>query len=325
MEFEQFKQKSEGLIDKIKAQNPLAILQFGSSTRAEDYIPEVSDLDLIVISETPIADTENDLGFEYFPNTPTEALRDYATASPFMLNAINNGKIVYDPQGFVEAIKNLTKNGLKIKPTKNTIYQINQSIGNQLSSAMNRYFQEREMDENENALLRNVHSTVREIGIMQILAANGTITDGYTQTHSALKKVNPAFAEQLRMSQEILINHQELSPERKGKLLIERDDLGSVILDTEKSYMLTHPDQFYTRFETNRLIEHQQSSNNPLEKTLAVRINNIDFSHLILGTQKGKGHLFGFLETNKKPRFISQELSNYGQLNKAYSQIGIFR
>ena len=69
--------------------------------------------------------------------------------------------------------------------------------------------------------------------------------------------------------------------------------------------------------------EYKKSFHN-LEPSILV-INNIDFSHLILGTQKGKGHLFGFLETNKKPRFISQELSNDGQLNKAYSQIGIFR
>jgi|GEM_PF-2599667 len=338
MEFKEFNQKSEELIEKIKSQNPLAIVRFGSSIREEDFIPEASDLDMIVISDHPIS-TENDLGFENFPNTSATVLRDFATANPFILNAINNGQIVYDPKRFLEGLVSLQERGLQIRPTENTFYQINQSIGNQLSSAMNRYFLEGQMDEKTKiALLRNLDSTIRGVSVMKILSQTGKITDGYTPTYSTLKEIAPDLASDLRKTRENLRHYQNVSAENRGRVNIGQkiasgtaDDLGSLISDAEGIYLRELP-QISSGIRTNDLIDHkqeilQQNSKAPLERTLAVRIDNGDSTHLILGTTKNQGYLFGLTDTNQeKPNFVSNDLFDSEQIKMVYQrQLGIFR
>jgi hypothetical protein len=308
MDFEEFNTKSEGLVKKIKEQNPIAILRFGSSTRSEDYIPGVSDLDMVVVSGEPIQETSNDVGFEYFFNHPNQFVTDFVNGNPFVMNAMLNGEVVYDPNGFIESFKELSEKGLVISPTKNTLYQIVQGIGNQLSSSMNRYFANEANGGNKVKLLRNAHSAVRGIGIFYALASDGELPDGYSAILSKLDSSQPELAKFLKSTREYLVNHQEVSPEKSDRVKIGNDELGVAIQDAEHAYVSSVP-IINARVPTNELIENYQSQKGSLGRTLAVRVNNGEFNHLILGNQNDKNYVFGLVETNsQQPQMIGQEI-----------------
>lgn len=324
MNFEEFNAKSEGLVAKIKEQNPIAILRFGSSTRPEDYIPGISDLDMVIVSQEPIQETSNDLGFEYFFNHPNQFVTDFVNGNPFVMNAMLNGEVICDPQGFIESIKELSEKGLVVSPTKNTLYQVVQGIGNQLSSSMNRYFSDEANGGNKVKLLRNVHSTVRGIGILYALASSGELPDGYNAILSKLDSSQPELAKFLKSTREYLLNHQEVSPEKSDRVIIGNDELGSAIQNAENAYVSSVP-IVNVRVPTNELIENYQSQRGKMVRTLAVRVNNGEFNHLILGNQNDKSYVFGLVETDsEKPKMIGQEVPKE-QLQQLYSQLKILR
>ncbi|MCK5149854.1 hypothetical protein KAJ87_02920 [Candidatus Pacearchaeota archaeon] len=323
MDFEEFNMKAEGLVAKIKEQRPIGIIRFGSSTRQEDYIPGVSDLDMVVVSKEPIKEISNEIGFEYFFNHPNQFVTDFANGNPFIMNAIFNGDVVYDPDGFVENVKSLSDRGLEVTPTKNTLYQIVQGIGNQLSSSINHYFSE-EGNDGKVKLLRNAHSAVRGIGIMHVLVSSGELPEGYNSILSKLEFSNPELAQFLKSTRNYLVNHSEVSPEKFDQVLIGEDSLGSAIKASEKAYVANAP-LINIRVPTNELIEGYQSQVGKLNRTLAVRINNGEFNHLVLGNQQGKNYVFGLVETNsQQPKMIGQDISEE-QFQQLYPQLKILR
>ncbi len=322
MDFEEFNAKAKGLVAKIIEQNPIAIIRFGSSIRYEDYIPGVSDLDMVVVSKERIRETSNDLGFEYFYNHPNKFVKDFVNGNPFIMNAVLNGKVVYDPNGFIESLKELSGKGLVIGPTEDTFHYIIQGIGNQLSSAMNRYFSDKGNEGDKVKLLRNVHSAVRGVGIFYAVASKGELPDGYSALLSKLNSSQPELAKFLKSTREYLVNHHEVSPEKSDRVLIGNDELGRVIQTAENVYISGVP-IVNARVRTNELIESYQSQRGRLEQTLAVRLNNVEFNHLILGNRNERNYVFGLVETDsQQPEMIEQEVPKE-QLKNAYSKLRI--
>ncbi len=100
----EFKRILDIIIEKYK---PEKVILFGSF--AEDDIHEWSDIDMVIIKETPLRPidrcvelsrlVEPKVGIDFFIYTPDEYRNLLSEKYTFLINIIKKGKVVYEKRG----------------------------------------------------------------------------------------------------------------------------------------------------------------------------------------------------------------------------------
>lgn len=295
MDYKTFQARSAELLEGIARQEPLAIVQFGSSLREEDYVPGVSDLDAFVISEEPVDPPENDLGYKYYHTRPREFVRRASRGDSFVLCALTSGHARYDPKGFVSSLFSLCDAGFPLGPTSYTLGNIACGIGGQLSDAFNNYLSADPADRHPQKVLARINKTLVSVAMAEIVVRSGSYVSGYNEVRRALERMGSPLLAPLIRSRDNLLNHDRFTAPRQAHTrLTESDRLAAEVLAAE-SLFVEHAGAYGVTFRrrTNDLIAEYEAEYGPLDRLHAVRIENYSLRHLVLGERDGVWRLFG--------------------------------
>ena len=303
MDYEAFRARSAELLGGIARQGPLAIIQFGSSLREEDYVPGVSDLDAFVISEEPIDPPENDLGYQYYHTRPREFVRRASRGDSFVLCALTSGRIVHDPQGFLKSLFALCDAGLPVTPTSYTLGNIACGVGGQLSDSFNNYLSADPEERTPRKVLMRVHKMILSAAMAEVVVREHAYVSGYNEVRRSIERMGSPLLAPLLRSRDNLFNHQRFTAPRSANTrLAATDQLAAEVLAAE-SLFVEHGGAYGVpvRKRTNEIIAEYEEEYGPLDRVHAVRVENYSLRHLVLGEREGVWRLFGFRVDGETP------------------------
>lgn len=296
MDYEAFRARSTELLEGIARQGPLAIIQFGSSLREEDYVPGVSDLDAFVISEEPIEPPENELGFKYYHTRPREFVRRASRGDGFVLCALTSGRIFHDPQGFLKSLFALCDAGLPFTPTNYTLGNIVCGVGVQLSGAFNDYLSANPAERKARAVLTRVHKMLVSAAMAEIVVREHAYVSGYNEVRRRIERIGSPLLAPLLRSRDNLFHHERFTaPLHANARLTTTDQLAAEVLAAESLFVERGGSYGVpVRKRTNEIIAEYEQEYGPLDRVHAVRVENYSLRHLVLGERDGVWRLFGF-------------------------------
>lgn len=297
--------RQAAFVERLCRQQPLAVIHFGSSLRPADFVPGVSDFDLVVLSREPLVDVDNDVGCEYFFLTPHEFVSKLAAGNMFWSSALQTGRVLFDPQGFVRSLRALVDSGLTLEPTLVTLRNTVDIVTRQLSAAMNLYLSGRRDAATRRAVFRCVYSAAKGLGAYHAIAANGANPHGYEGIARAVRGY-PEL-EQLMRRTRARLQHELAAagvdpPAAPPSLHTEigDDELGGAILEVENAFcdsLALLPG----RRRLRELVREYLREHAPLTRTLAVSLD-VSRNHQLVAAQAGaRYHVFGTTDLRRVP------------------------
>lgn len=300
----EYTREVEAFLERLRHQQPLAILQYGSSLRPLDFVPGQSDLDLIVISDEPLEDVSNELGYVYAFIPPRDFVSGVAAGDMFWLSALQSGVVRYDPRGFLKHLLALAGSGLELRPNLTTLRTCAALVGGQLGAAMDHYFSG--TDTTAGPMLRLLYSTAKALGCYCALASTGTNPHGFDAIVRSLDRF-PAVVSLMHKSRERMRLASSAPHEPRPRTHFEQDEVGQLLLEAESTYV-REVALLPGRRMTHELITRFQRQHGPLERTLRVRINNTACNHFVIGKTSGHYALFGLSNTRHPEGTFSSRL-----------------
>lgn len=246
----QFAREVDAYIDRLGRQGAIAILQYGSSLRPADFVPGQSDLDLIVISDEPLRDVANTVGYHYAFISPRDFIAGVAAGDMFWLSALQTGRIRFDPRGYFRHLFALIEGGFDVRPNLVTIRSCAALIGTQLGNAMTGYFAG---TASPAAILRLLYSAAKGVGGYVAIAATGVDPHGYQGIVDSLGDF-PEVAALMQRTRNDMRDAPAIPDAPAPRARILDDALGARILEVERSY-LHHVALLPGRRATNALID----------------------------------------------------------------------
>jgi hypothetical protein len=287
-------------VDRLIAQRPIAIIQYGSSVRQEDYVPGVSDVDLLVVSKHPLRDVANDVGSEYLFVHPNNLVAGLGLGSMFWLSAMQSGRVLYDPDGFIAALLALEKAGFEIKPGLVTLKNCLQLTDMRLTEALCTYFQAVRTEHAATKIASCLYSAAKGIGGFYAIASTGQDPHGFSAIKRAVAPW-PALADLMQRARDRYHAPAPVFEDRVRTRVHPDEPLGAAILEVEQmrqaGFCLIPGRQV-----TNDLIDRFVATQGPIDQCLRVHVSTNN--HVILGCVHGQLVRFGMLDTiRSRPSF----------------------
>lgn len=268
----------DAYLERLIQQQPIAILQYGSSLRPEDFVAGQSDLDLIVISDEPLRDVDNALGYHYAFISPRDFVAGVASGDMFWLSALASGRVRHDPRRLFANLFALIDSGFDVRPNLVTIRSCAALIGAQLGRAMDGYFSR---GGDPGPLYRLLYSAAKAIGGYLAIASTGVDPHGFDGIVRSLGRF-PEVAELMQRTRARMRSPGAAVHEVRPRTHVEDDPLGRLILEIEAAYV-REVALLPGRRMTNALIDDYQAAHGPIRRTLLVRMDMAAGSHTIVG------------------------------------------
>lgn len=312
-----FARAVDELLDRLCRQDPVAILQYGSSLRPQDFVPGQSDLDLIVISDEPLRDVANSLGYRYAFISPRDFVAGIAAGDMFWLSALQSGQVRHDPRGFFRHLFALIDSGLDVRPNLVTIQSCAALIGSQLGGAIDGYLG----GAAAGPILRLIYSAAKAVGGYLAIASTGADPHGFDGIVRCLEQGPGRFAEVaalMRHTRERMRSAPGAAdPDPRPRVRIGGDEIGELILAVERAY-LGGVALLPGRRPTNDLIDDFERAHGPIRRTLAVRMDMIGATHVVIG-ELTDGYAWFGLGDARHPRggWFAHRVASRAELDRA--------
>ena len=312
-----FDARVSAFLERIYRQQPVAVIQFGSVLRPEDFVAGVSDFDLVIISHEPLQDVDNDLNCDYFFLSPHQFVAELAAGNMFWISALQSGRVLFDPHGFMKNLTALIASGLVLRTTLTTLYNTLEIVTRQLSVAMNLYFSGERDRGVTRSILKRAYSAAKGLGAYHAIAATGEDPHGFEAIARAVRRY-PDVEALMRRARARLDEEAGGGGRLPGApLLVEEDALGGPILEVERAFC-DSVTLLPGRRPTNDLIrEYKQRRYPPLERIIAVALDLAADRHLI-AAETARGYcVFGSLTLRGlQPDMVRFELPDYDSLGR---------
>lgn len=288
-------------VERLIAQRPIAIVQYGSSVRPEDYVPGVSDVDLLVISTHPLNDVVNDVGYEYLFVHPNSLVTGVGLGSMFWLSALQSGRVLYDPGGFIAALLALENAGFAIRTGLVTLNDCMQLTDMRLTEALCVYFRGMRADNPAATITTALYSAAKGIGGFYAIAWTGEDPHGFSAIKRAVAPW-PALADLMQRSRDRHLARVQPPFEDRPRTRVDpAEPLGAAILEVEQMRQAGFC-LIPGRRLTNDIIDDVVAMRGPLDRCLRVHVSTSN--HVILGSADGQLVRCGMFDTTRaRPRF----------------------